>query len=69
MQIAFMQTGTDTSAPTTMIRSFRKFNVSAKIIQVTDQFSPVVVGADDVKRFDGNVSQLMLFINEVFCKG
>jgi hypothetical protein len=59
--IAFMHTGGQTELPTLMVRSFRRHNRGARIVQVSDLTSPAIGDVDDVLRRATTDGNMMLF--------
>lgn len=68
VKVAFFHIGADVSLPTLLVRSLKKHNPDAKIVQLTDIISPRVEGTDEVHRFSGQTDNIMLFRMECFAK-
>jgi hypothetical protein len=59
--IVFMHTGPEVELATIMVRSFRRQNPLARIVQVADEHSPVIGGADEIVRHRMTDRNIMLF--------
>jgi hypothetical protein len=68
LNVVFFHIGDDVSMPNIMVRSIRKHNKDANIIQATDLTSPRVDGIDEIRRFPGQADSIMLFRMECFSK-
>jgi hypothetical protein len=68
LNVVFFHVGDDISMPNIMVRSVRKHNPDANIIQATDLETPQVEGIDEVRRFPGQARSIMLFRMECFSK-
>lgn len=59
--IVFLHSGPNVEQPTLMVRSFRKHNPGARLIQVSDPHSPAIAGVDEVARYAVTDRNVMLF--------
>ena len=64
--VVFMHIGADVQLPTIMVRSVRRQNPGARIVQVADPASPQIEGVDEVARRPMTHRNVMLFRMEGF---
>jgi hypothetical protein len=64
----FFHVGDDISQPAMLVESIVRTNGDCKVIQCTDNKSPVVPGVSEIKRFSGDISKLMVFRLQAFAE-
>lgn len=64
--IVFLHVGTETLFPTLLVRSLRQHIPNARIYQCSDQVTPEIPSVDEILRFTGDVSNLMIFRLQCF---
>lgn len=66
--IVFMHVGPDVETPALMVRSVRRSNPQARVVQVSDDASPEVEGVDEVLRRRPAHDRTMLFRTQLFAE-
>ena len=64
----FLQVGREVDIPELFVRSLRKHNPDARIIQCSDPNSAAIPGVDEVRRLDGDCANLMTFRLQCFAE-